>query len=73
MQKIDPKKYWEGALNCYRYTDNPIKPSYRGWVNQLTLLVENYKGYKNKQDEIEIIHVSKMIVENLGCSKDLFK
>ena len=71
--KIDPKKYWEGALNCYRYTDNPNKKSQRGYIDQLTLRVENYKRSKNMYDENDIIMYSKMIVKNLGCSKDLFK
>ena len=52
---IDPKKYWEGALNCYRYTDNPIKESQRPYIDQLTLHVEAYKSYKNINDESDII------------------
>ena len=68
---IDPKKYWEGAINCYRFTDNPNKKEMKTNVAALAQRVENYKKYK--YDAESIITKSIMIVEYLGCTKDLFK
>ena len=69
----DPKKYWEGAINCYRFTKNPNKENLRPYIDQLTLRVESYKRYANNDDETWIIQLSETIVERLGCPKDLFK
>ena len=69
----DPKKYWEGAINCYRFTKNPNKENLRPYIDQLTLRVESYKRYANNDDETWIIQYSNTIVERLGCPKDLFK
>ena len=71
--EIDPKKYWEGALNCYNYTDNPAKESQRGYVDELVNSVEIYKSSNSSSAKNDIFMYSNMIVENLGCSKDLFK
>ena len=71
--EFDPKKYWEGALNCYRYTDNPAKESQRGYIDQLVNSVEIYKNSNSSSAKDDIFMYSNMIVENLGCSKDLFK
>ena len=68
----DPKKYWEGAINCYRFTKNPNKENLRPYIDQLTLRVESYKRYANNDDETWIIQLSETIVERLGCPKDLF-
>ena len=69
----NPKKYWEGALNCYKYTDNPAKESQRPYVDELVTSVENYKNSNSSSAKNDIFMYSNMIVENLGCSKDLFK
>ena len=71
--EFDPKKYWEGALNCYRFTDSPIKDSQRPYVDLLTAQVELYKNSNASSAKNNIFMYSNMIVENLGCSKDLFK
>jgi len=70
---IEPKIYWEGAINCYRFTKNPNKENLRPYIDQLTLRVESYKRYANNDDETWIIQYSNTIVERLGCPKDLFK
>ena len=67
------KTYWEGALNCYRYTDNPIKESQRPYIDQLTLLVQSYQNYEDPYLESDIIMLSEMIVDNLSCTRDVFR
>ena len=69
---VDPKKYWEGAINCYRYTDNPIKESQRPYIDQLTLHVESYKSNNNEYDKDNIRMYSEMIVDTLQCPRKLF-
>tara|TARA_B100000575_G_C22980010_1_gene565532 strand:+ start:299 stop:760 length:462 start_codon:yes stop_codon:yes gene_type:complete len=66
------KTYWEGALNCYRYTDNPIKESQRPYIDQLTLEIGYYESDPYSWED-SIIMLSTMIVDNLGCSRDVFR
>ena len=69
---IDPKKYWEGAFNCFRYTDNPLKNSQRPYIEELLNAVDSYKS-GDKIYKHDIIEYSTNIVENLGCSLELFE
>ena len=64
--------YWEGALNCYRYTDNPIKESQRPYIDQLTLEIGYYQSDPYTWED-SIIMLSTMIVDSLGCSRDVFR
>ena len=69
---LDPKKYWEAAILCYKYSeDSTIKKATGAYVEQLLNSVDAYK----RGEEIEkynIFTYSKTIVENLSCPEELF-